>query len=71
MFVCLFKGRIAPLPRIKSLFAEFSGLVIRHEAIKMVCAHVPQSRETPPHRRGVLGALELFKLFAQETNFKK
>ena len=30
---------------------------MRCEAIEMVCAHVPQSQEAPPHRRGVLGAL--------------
>ena len=29
---------------------------MRHEAIEMVCAHVPQSREPPSHLGGVLGA---------------
>ena len=29
---------------------------MRHEAIAMVCAHVPQDREPPQHRGGVLGA---------------
>ena len=54
MFVC-FKGRIEPLPD-ESGFAEFLGVLLRHEAIKMVCAYVPQSRELPPHCGGVLGA---------------
>ena len=41
--------------RIKSVFAEFPVLLMRHEAIEMVCAHVPQSREPSPHHWGVLG----------------
>ena len=27
---------------------------MRHEAIEMVCAHVGQGREPPPHHSGVL-----------------
>ena len=30
--------------------------LMRHEAIEMVCAHVLQGQEPPPHRWGVLGA---------------
>ena len=30
--------------RIKSVFAEFPGLVMRHEAIEMVCAHVAKTK---------------------------
>ena len=55
MFVC-FKGRIDPLPD-ESLFAEFPGLLMRQKAIEMVCAHVLQSQEPPPHRGGVLAVL--------------
>ena len=34
-------GTIAPLPQeSKSVFAEFPGLVMRHKAIEVVCAHV-------------------------------
>ena len=41
LFVCLFMGTIAPLPQeSKSVFAEFPGLVMRHKAIEVVCAHV-------------------------------
>ena len=31
-------------------------MLMRQEAIEMVCAHVPQSREPPPHFGGILGA---------------
>ena len=41
LFVCLYMGTIAPLPHeSKSVFAEFPGLVMRHKAIEVVCAHV-------------------------------
>ena len=30
--ICLFKGRVAPLPD-ESVFAEFPGLLMRHEAM--------------------------------------
>ena len=46
--------------RIKSVFAEFPGLLMRHEAIEMVCAHIGQGREPPPHHGGVLGMLFIF-----------
>ena len=34
---------------MKSVFAEFPGLVMRHEAIEVVCAHVHQDQAPPPH----------------------
>ena len=43
---------------------------MRHEAIEMVCAHVGQDQEPPPHRKGVLRvsahnlSLSTFKNFA-------
>ena len=54
MFVC-FTGRIEPLPD-ESVFAEFPWVLMRHQAIEMVCAHVLQGKEPLPHHRGVLGA---------------
>ena len=41
--------------RIKSVFAEFPVLLMRHEAIEMVCAHVGQGREPPSRHSDVLG----------------
>ena len=29
---------------------------MRHKAIEMVCPHILQGREPPPHHRGLLGA---------------
>ena len=39
---------------MESIFAEFPRILMRHEAIEMVCAHVPQSQEPPPPCGGVL-----------------
>ena len=51
-----------------SLFAEFPGVLIRHEAIEMVCAHIPQSREPPPNC-SVLGASTHAVLLFQTTPY--
>jgi len=43
-------GRIEPLPEESNPYLQSSPKVlIRHEAIDMVFAHVPQSRDPPPH----------------------
>ena len=42
----------------KTIFAEFPGLVMRHEAIEMVCAHIRQDQAPPPHHRDVKGMSE-------------
>ena len=43
---------------------------MRHEAIEMVCAHVPQSQEPPPHCGGILGGLaHSVKLFTVVTKY--
>ena len=56
-FCCLFQGWDWTFAwRIESVFAEFPGVIMRHESIEMVCAHVLQSREPPPHNWGLLGA---------------
>ena len=59
LFVC-FKGRIEPLPD-KSVFAEFPRVLMKHEAIEIVCAHITQSREPPPYHGDVLGVLALHR----------
>ena len=47
MFVCVFVCFKGSLPGIGSIFAELPMVLMRHKAIEMVCAHIPQSRE--PH----------------------
>jgi hypothetical protein len=37
---------------------------MRHEAIEMVCAHVGQGKEAPPHNWGVLGVLTPTSLYS-------
>ena len=59
LFVCSRVGSLLGLTN-QSVFAEFPRLLMRHKAIEMVCAHIGQGREPPPHHGGVLGMLFIF-----------
>ena len=56
-FVCLFvQGYDRSIAwQIKSVFAEFPGLLMRHEAIEMVFAHICQGQKPPTHHNDELG----------------
>ena len=42
---------------------------MRHEAIELVCTHIPQSQEPPPHSWGVLGASARHEIVVTHNQF--
>ena len=52
---------------MESVFVEFSGLIMRHKVIEVVCAHVPQDKTPPPRHSDILGMSGPVKLVVSLT----
>ena len=58
-FICLFVSRVGLLLCLMNQIriCRVPRVLMRHEAIEMVCAHVSQGREPPPHHSDVTAIL--------------